>query len=88
MHQFGAHAAIIRPHREPTVKVAGSTSEAGPAGAPAYPVVIEPNSPSSSSFGPAVKNSVVTGPLLAAPCPNSSAHRPSMAIRRLSAPRS
>jgi hypothetical protein len=38
---------------------------AGPEARPArrHPAVIEPNSPSASSLGPAVKNSVFTGSL-------------------------
>src|SRR5207248_4298418 len=41
--------------------------------------LIFPKSPSASSFGPAVKKSVFASPLLPE-LPNSSAHRPSIAI--------
>src|SRR5436190_1910502 len=53
------------------------------------PAVIVPNRPSFSSLGPAVKNSVLVGPLTApAPRPNCSAHNPSIVIGLWSPPRS
>src|SRR5581483_9763399 len=44
-----------------------------------YWAVMVPKRPSDSSAGPAVKKSVVAGPLLAAPLPNCKAQRPSIA---------
>src|SRR5438105_4870421 len=43
-----------------------------------YPAVIVPNSPWDSPSGPAVKNSVVVGPLFWVPLPNWSDQRPSI----------
>src|SRR6266849_3607002 len=43
-----------------------------------YPAVIFPNNPWDSPSGPAVKNSVVVGPLFALPLPNWSDQRPSI----------
>src|SRR5881396_3220290 len=55
---------------------------------PGHAAVIVPKSPSDSSFGPAVKNSVSTGPLLTVPCPNRNAQSPSMTSFRPSVVRS
>src|SRR5881296_131431 len=53
-----------------------------------HAAVIVPKSPSDSSFGPAVKNSVSIGPLLTVPCPNCNAQSPSMTSFRPSMVRS
>src|SRR5206468_10521927 len=58
----------------------GAASTTSPRRHVAQGAVIEPKSPSDSSFGPAVKKSVLVGPLLAAPCPNCKAQRPSIEI--------
>src|SRR2546429_3324768 len=53
-----------------------------------HAAVIVPKSPSDSSFGPAVKNSLSIGPSLTVPCPNCDAQSPSMTSFRPSAVRS